>query len=62
MHVAVIVPQIKAASYSYVWPTCKFKLLLFDNEALTSKSATIKRNNFMCEGYPRCKHTAVAST
>ena len=26
--------------------------LLFNNKALTSKSATIKTNNWLCEGYP----------
>ncbi len=32
---------------------------LFDNEALTSKSATFKTNNLLCGGYPCCKRSAI---
>ncbi len=48
------VPRIKAACrYLASRSTCKFQLLsfcslLFDNEALTSKSATFKSNNLLC--------------
>ena len=39
----------------------RFCSLLFDTEALTSISATIKANNLLCGGYPCCKRSAMAS-